>query len=43
MNFQARELRFCLKDKSQFNEEALQKALKAVGFPDVQVKLVASG
>jgi hypothetical protein len=34
MNFKARELRFCLKDKSQFNEEAL----KAEGFPDVQVK-----
>ncbi|HEY7156010.1 MAG TPA: hypothetical protein VH575_18750 [Gemmataceae bacterium] len=38
MNFKARELRFCLKDKSQFNEEALKKALKAEGFPDVQVK-----
>jgi hypothetical protein len=32
MNFKARELRFCLKDKSQFNEEALKKALKAEGF-----------
>ena len=38
MNFKARELRFWLKDKSQFNEEALQKALKAEGFPDVRVK-----
>lgn len=38
MNFKARELRFCLKDKSQFNEEALKKALKAEGFPEVQVK-----
>jgi hypothetical protein len=38
MNFKARELRFCLKDKSQFNEEALKKALKNEGFPDVQVK-----
>jgi hypothetical protein len=38
MNFKARELRFCLKDKSQFNEEALKKALKAEGFPGVQVK-----
>jgi hypothetical protein len=38
MNFKARELRFCLKDKSQFNEEALKKALKAEGFADVQVK-----
>lgn len=38
MNFDARELRFCLKDKSQFNEEAFKKALKAEGFPNVQVK-----
>jgi hypothetical protein len=38
MNFKARELRFCLKDRSQFNEEALKKALKNEGFPDVQVK-----
>ena len=38
MNFMARELRFCLKDKSQFDEESLKKALKAEGFPDVQVK-----
>jgi hypothetical protein len=38
MSFKARELRFNLKDKSQFNEEALKKALKAQGFPDIQVK-----
>jgi hypothetical protein len=38
MNFQARELRFCLKDKSRLNEEALQKALLAEGFPGVQIK-----
>ena len=38
MNFKARELRFCLKDKSQFDEEALKKALKAERFSDVQVK-----
>jgi hypothetical protein len=38
MNFKARELRFCLNDKGQYNEEALKKALKAEGFPDVQVK-----
>jgi hypothetical protein len=38
MNFTARELMFCLKDKNQFDEEALKKALKAEGFPDVQVK-----
>ena len=34
MNFKARELRFCLKDKGQYDEEAL----KAEGFSDVQVK-----
>jgi hypothetical protein len=38
MNFKTRELRFCLKDKSQFTEEALKKALKAEGFPGVQVQ-----
>jgi hypothetical protein len=38
MNFKARELRFCLKDKSEFDEEALKKALKAERFSDVQVK-----
>jgi hypothetical protein len=38
MNFKARELRFNLKNKSQFNADALKKALKAEGFPDVKVK-----
>ncbi len=38
MNFSARELRFSLHDKSRFDAEALKKALKAEGFPDVQVK-----
>jgi hypothetical protein len=38
MSFKTRELRFCLKDKSQFSEEAFKKALKAEGFPGVQVK-----
>jgi len=38
MNFKARELRFCLKDKSQFNEEALKQALNAEWFPNVEVK-----
>jgi hypothetical protein len=38
MTFKARELRFCLNDRSQFDEEALKKALKAEGFPGVQVK-----
>jgi hypothetical protein len=38
MNFQARELRFCLKAKDQLNQEALAKALTAEGFPGVQIK-----
>jgi hypothetical protein len=38
MNFKARELRFCLTDKGQFNVEALKQALKAQGFPDSEVK-----
>jgi hypothetical protein len=38
MNFKARELRFCLKDKGRFNGEALKQALKAEGFPGAQVK-----
>jgi hypothetical protein len=38
MNFKARELRFCLTDKSQFSEDALQKALKAQGFPNARVQ-----
>jgi hypothetical protein len=42
MNFSARELRFSLKDKTQFNAEALKTALKAEGFPNVQVKTAPS-
>jgi hypothetical protein len=42
MNFKARELRFCLNDKGEFSEESLKKALKTEGFPDVQVKTLAS-
>lgn len=38
MNFKARELGFALKDKSQFNAEAVGNALKAQGFKDVQLK-----
>jgi hypothetical protein len=38
MNFKTRELRFDLKDKSQFNEEALKNALKAEGFANAQVQ-----
>jgi hypothetical protein len=42
MIFKTRELRFNLKDKSQFNEDALKQALKAEGFPNVQVKSAPS-
>ncbi len=38
MNFQTRELRFGLKDKSQFSAAAVQTALSAQGFADVEVK-----
>jgi hypothetical protein len=38
MDIKARELRFCLTDKCQFSGEAITKALKAEGFPNVQVK-----
>jgi hypothetical protein len=38
MNFKARELRFCLKDRSQFNEEALKQALVAQRFPNAEIK-----
>jgi hypothetical protein len=38
MNFKTRELRFDLKDKGQFDDEALKKALKAKGFPGAEVK-----
>ena len=38
MNFKARELSFCLKDKSQFDEAALKRALQSQRFPNVQVK-----
>jgi hypothetical protein len=37
MSFKARELRFNVKDKSQYNEEALKKALSAEGFSGVEV------
>jgi hypothetical protein len=38
MNFKARELRFNVKDRSQFNEDALKRALMAERFLNVQVK-----
>jgi hypothetical protein len=38
MNFDTRELRFGLKDKSQFDEEAVKKALKDQRFSDVTLQ-----
>ena len=38
MDIKAREVRFCLTDRGQFNAEAIAKALKGEGFPNVQVK-----
>ena len=38
MNFKARELRFNLKDKSQFNAEEVKKALTDQGFANVEIK-----
>jgi hypothetical protein len=38
MNFQTRELRFCLTDKSKFNELEVKDALRAQGFADVGVR-----
>jgi hypothetical protein len=38
MDFKSRELRFRVKDKSSFNEAEVKNALKAQGFPDVEVK-----
>jgi hypothetical protein len=38
MNFKSRELSFNLKDKRQFSAEAVQKALKAEGFAEAQLK-----
>jgi hypothetical protein len=37
-NVDTREVRFNLKDKSSFNEEAVRQALNAQGFPEVTVK-----
>ena len=38
MNFKTRELRFAVKDMTQFNEDDLKKALKAQGFAQAEVK-----
>jgi hypothetical protein len=35
MNFQTRELRFRLIDKSKFKEQEVRSALRAQGFADV--------
>jgi hypothetical protein len=38
MDFKTRELRFRVKDKGVFDEAAVKDALKAKGFPGVEVK-----
>jgi hypothetical protein len=38
MDFKTRELRFRVTDKSLFNEAEVKDALKAKGFPGVEVK-----
>jgi hypothetical protein len=38
MDFDTREVKFGIKDKSQFNAEAILKALKGQGFPNSTVK-----
>jgi hypothetical protein len=37
MDFETRELKFGVNDKSRFNAEALLKALKSQGFPNATV------
>jgi hypothetical protein len=38
MDFQKRELRFGLSDRSQFNEDAVKQALQAQGFAGVALR-----
>jgi hypothetical protein len=38
MDFKTREVTFRLTDASQFNEEAVNKALKGQGFPGTKAK-----
>jgi hypothetical protein len=38
MDFKTRELRFALKDRSQFNEAEVKSALLAQAFPGVELK-----
>jgi hypothetical protein len=37
MDYKARELKFGFKDKDAFDADAVKKALKAEGFPDVEL------
>jgi hypothetical protein len=38
MDFETREVKFGIKDKSRFNAEAILTALKNQGFPNAAVK-----
>jgi len=38
MDFDTREVKFSIKDKSRFDAEAILKALKGQGFPKATVK-----
>jgi hypothetical protein len=38
MDFDTREVKFGVKDKSRFNAEAILGALKSQGFPNASVK-----
>jgi hypothetical protein len=38
MDFDSREVKFGVKDKSQFNATAIVEALKGQGFPNSKVK-----
>jgi hypothetical protein len=38
MDFETRELKFGIKDKSRFSADALLKALRSQGFPNATVK-----
>ena len=38
MDFDSREVKFGIKDKSRFDPQAILKALKGQGFPNATVK-----
>ena len=38
MDFDSREVKIGIKDKSRFNAEAILEALKAQGFPNATIK-----